>query len=158
VAFKLSSLWLHTHTHTHNRFMTLHFVRDNPGGPVPEETFTHSHRLWSSIVPYLLHPSNTIYGILPVQFTCLTVFFHNLCPSFLWTTSWLIPSTSYSLHSLPNHCLLCAAHAHTITTWFAVVPRLCHLTLVSLSVLYLELYPVASCHTYIHLTILISVH
>jgi len=31
----------HTHTHTHNRFMAMDFVRDNPGEPVPEETFTH---------------------------------------------------------------------------------------------------------------------
>ena len=43
------------------------FVRDNPGEPVPEETFTHSHLSWLSIVPYLLHPSNTIHGILPIQ-------------------------------------------------------------------------------------------
>jgi len=30
------------------------FVRDNPSEPVPEETFTHSHLSWSSIIPYLL--------------------------------------------------------------------------------------------------------
>jgi len=28
--------------------------------------------------------------------------------------------------SSPNHCLLFAAHAHTITTCSAVVLRLCH--------------------------------
>jgi len=66
---------------------SLDFVRDNPGEPVPEETFTHSHLSWSSIVPYLLLPSTTIHGILPVQSTCLTVLFHNLCPSFSWSTS-----------------------------------------------------------------------
>ena len=56
-----------THTHTHNRFYgSLDFVRDNPGEPVPKEAFTYSHLLWSSIVPYLLHPSNTIDGILSV--------------------------------------------------------------------------------------------
>jgi len=49
--------------------------------------------------------------------------------------------------SSPNHCLLFAAHAHTITTCFDVVPRLCHLIIVSLSTLYLELYLVAWCHT-----------
>ena len=43
------------------------FVRDNPGEPVPEETFTHSHLSWSSVVPYLLHPSTAIQGIPPVQ-------------------------------------------------------------------------------------------
>jgi len=45
--------------------------------------------------------------------------------------------------SSTNHCLLFAVHAHTIATRFAVVPRLCHLILVSLSTLYLELYLVA---------------
>jgi len=64
------------------------FDQDNPGKPVPEKTFTHSHVSWSSVVPYLLRPSNTIHGILPVQSTCLTVFFHNLSPSFLWSISW----------------------------------------------------------------------
>ena len=63
------------------------FVRDNLGKPVPEETFTHSHLSWSSIIPYLLPPSFMIHGILLVQFTCLTVLFHNLTPSFLWFTS-----------------------------------------------------------------------
>jgi len=58
------------------------------GEPVPEETFTHSHLAYSSIIPYLLLPSITINGILFIQFTCLTVFLHNLCPSFLWSTSW----------------------------------------------------------------------
>jgi len=55
----------------------LDFVWNNPGEPVPAETFTHSHLSWSSIVPYLFDPSNTIRGILPVQSTCLTVFFHD---------------------------------------------------------------------------------
>jgi len=53
---------------------SLDFVRDNPGEPVAEETFTHSHLLWSSVIPYLLPPSFTIHSSLPVQFTCLTVF------------------------------------------------------------------------------------
>jgi len=35
--------------------------------------------------------------------------------------------------SSSNHYLLFAAHAHTIAACFAVVPRLCHLILVSLS-------------------------
>jgi len=56
------------------------FCPDNLVKLVPEETFTHSHLSWSSVIPYLLPPSITIYGILPVQFTCLIVFFHNLYP------------------------------------------------------------------------------
>jgi len=55
------------HTHTQPFYGSMDFVRDNPGEPVPEETFTHLHLSWSSIVPYLLLPSNTIHGILPVQ-------------------------------------------------------------------------------------------
>jgi len=38
-------------------YRSLDFVRDNPGKPVPEETFTHSHLSQSSIIPYLLPPS-----------------------------------------------------------------------------------------------------
>jgi len=37
-------------------------VRDNLGETVPEETFTHSHLSWSSIIAYLLPPSFTIHG------------------------------------------------------------------------------------------------
>jgi len=62
-------------------------VQDNPRELVPEETFIHSHLSWSPVIPYLLHPSITMHGILPDQFMCLTVFFCNICPSFLWSTS-----------------------------------------------------------------------
>ena len=77
-----------THTHTQQFYVSMDFVRDNLGEPVPEETFTYSHLLWSSIVLYLLHLSTTVHGILPVQSTCLIIFFHDLSPSFLWSTSW----------------------------------------------------------------------
>ena len=126
-------------THIQPFYSSLDFVQDNPGEPVPEETFTHSHLSWSSVIPYLHPPSITIHGILPVQSMCMTVFFHNLSSSFLWSTSWDPPLHNPYISS-PNHCLLFAAHAHTITTCFAVVLRLCHLILVSLSTLYLELY------------------
>jgi len=66
----------------------LDFLRDNLGKTVPKETFTHLHLSWSSVIHYLLPPSFTIHGILLDQYTCMTVFFHNLCPSFLWSTSW----------------------------------------------------------------------
>ena len=42
----------------------------------------------------------------------------------------LEPSTSYSIMSSPNHCLLFATHAHTIAICVAVVSRLCYLFLV----------------------------
>jgi len=46
----------HTHTHAHPQpfYCSLDFVRYNLGEPVPEETFTHSHLSWSSVIPYLL--------------------------------------------------------------------------------------------------------
>jgi len=31
------------HTHTQPFYGSMDFFRDNPGEPVPEETFTHSH-------------------------------------------------------------------------------------------------------------------
>jgi len=106
----------HTHIHTQPFYGSLDYNWDNPGEPVPEETFTHSHPSWSSIVPYLLHPFNTIQSILPVQFTCLTVFFHNLSPSSLWSISWP-GSLNFILHTTsPTHCLLFTTHAHTTAT------------------------------------------
>jgi len=79
VSYKKNLTVSHTHTHNTQPFYgSVEFVRENPGEPVPEETFTH----------YQLSPSSTIHGILPIQSTCSTVFFHNLSPSFLWSTSW----------------------------------------------------------------------
>jgi len=34
----------HTHTHTQPFYGSVDFVRDNPGEPVLEETFTHTMR------------------------------------------------------------------------------------------------------------------
>jgi len=104
-----------------------HFDWDCSGELVPEETFTHSHL--SSTIFDQLPPSTTI----SVQFTCLAVFLHNLCPSPLWCTSLSGPSSSYHTPyiSLPNHCVLFATHAHTNAICFAVVPILCFLFLVS---------------------------
>jgi len=145
VCFNEAKIHTYTHTHTQPFYSSMDFVRDNPGEPVLEETFTHSHLLRSSIALYLLHPSNMIHGILPVQSTQLTIFFHNLSPSFHWSTSWL-GTLHFILHTFlhpPNHCLLFATHANTIWACFAVVLRLCHLILVSLSTLYFEFYLVA---------------
>ena len=77
-----------THTHTQPFNGSMDFVWDNPSEPVPKETFTHSHLPWSTIILYLLPPSTAIVDILPVQYLCLTVFLHNLCPRFVWSTSW----------------------------------------------------------------------
>jgi len=71
----LNTIMVITRTHTQLFYGSLDPVWDNPGKPVPEETFTCSHLSWSSVIPYLLLPSITIHGILPVQFTCFAVFF-----------------------------------------------------------------------------------
>jgi len=113
-------------THTHTLSSSLDFVRDNPGEPVPEETLTHSHLSWSSIIPYLLSLSFTIHGILPVQLTCLIVFFHIYVQVFFALPLDLASSTSYRPYiSSPDHCLLFAVHADTIATCFAVVIESC---------------------------------
>jgi len=111
ISKQTSFLFKHTKC-THTGFTALDFVWDNPGEPVPEETFTHSNLSWSSVIPYLLPSSIMIHGILPVQFRCLTVFFHNLSPSFLWSTS-CTPCISSS-----NYCLLFATGgARGINNW-----------------------------------------
>ena len=53
-----------------------------------QKKHSSTHLSWSSTFPYQLLPSTMIHSILPLQFTCLTVFLHNLSPSPLWSTSW----------------------------------------------------------------------
>ena len=70
-----------THARTNNCFTALWFFRDNPGEPVPKETFTHSHLSWSSIILYLLPPSIAIHDI-ALQHIIINVLF--TVPSVLW--------------------------------------------------------------------------
>jgi len=52
--------------------------------------------------------------------------------SLVYLLAWNPPlHTPYN--SSPSHCLLFVAHDYTIAAYFAVVPRLCHIILVSLS-------------------------
>jgi len=130
-------------THTHKTILRLcGFCLGQPGWA---GTRRNIHPLTLIVLinhPYLLSPPTTIHGILPIQSTCFTVFFHNLSPSFLLT--WHPPLHTPYISS-PNHYLLFATRS--IATCFAVVPRLYHLNLVSLSTLYSELYLVTSHHT-----------
>jgi len=125
-------------THTHNRFMALLTVRDNWGEPEPEETFTHSHLSWSSVIPYLLSPSITICGILPVQFTYLTDFFHNLSKfSSVYLLAWHpqlhTPYISSSAEVPPHFAFLRArCHFHALY-YFA---HNCCIISLSLSMIY----------------------
>jgi len=83
----------------------------------------------SSIIYDPWHPSCSIYvpGSLFPQ--SLSKF------SLAYLLAWH-PSLHTPYSSLLSHCLLFAAHANTIVTCFAVVPKLCHLLQVSFSILY----------------------
>ena len=71
------------HTHTQNRLMAL-----CPGLPGWANTKRNIHALTPIlIIKHLLSPTTT-HSILLVQFTCLTVLFHNLSPGRLWSSSW----------------------------------------------------------------------
>jgi len=74
------------------------FVRDYPGEPVPEETFTHPP-FWSSSNLHQLLPSITIHSVLPVQTMCLTIFLHNLSPHPLWSTSSWFGALHLTFHT-----------------------------------------------------------
>jgi len=94
-----------------------------------------------------MHPLCSIYmpgGLFPQS---LSKF------SLVYVLAWHAQLHTPYISSL-NHCLLFAALAHTIATRFVVVPRLCHLILVSLN----PLLGILSCSLmpHIHLTILIS--
>jgi len=134
-----------TLTHTYNHFTavgSLDFVWDSPGEPVPEETLTHSqsHPLWSSVICYL---SSIYYD--PWHPPCSIYIPHSLFPqslskfSLVYLLAWY-PQLHTPFISSPNHSLFFSTHAHTIATCYAVVPRLCHLIVVSLTTLYLEVY------------------
>jgi len=142
---KVSLQFIITHIHT----TVLRLFGFCPGQPRWAGTRRNIHPLTPIVVikyPYLLPPSTTIHGTLPIQSTCFTVFPQSLSKfSLVYLLAWHPPlHTPYISSS--NHYLPFAAHAHTIATCFAVVPRLCHLILVSLTTLYLGLYLVASRH------------
>ena len=67
-------------------------------------------------------PSTMIHGILPVQFTCPTVFFHNISASFLWSSYW--PGM---LHFIRHPIIVFFSQYMPIPSQ----PRLYHLILVS---------------------------
>ena len=109
-----------------------------------------NHPLSASSIYYnTWHTLGSIYGPDSLFPQSLSKF------SLVYLLAWHPPLHTRYISS-PNHCLLFAAHAHTIATRFAVVPRLCHLILVSLN----PLRGTLSCSltVHIHLSILISAH
>jgi len=110
----------HTHTHTQTQpfYGSLDFVQDNLGEPVAEESFTHSYPSWSSKILTLSassiyydpqHPPYSIHALYSLFPQSLSKF------SLVYLLAWHPPLHS-SYISSPNHYLLFAAHAHTITT------------------------------------------
>ena len=87
-----------THTHTQPFYGSVEYVRDNPGEPVPEQTFTHSHSLWSSIIPIcFLHLLRTIASSV-FNPRALQSFSTISLQVFFGLPLGLLPSTSYSIH------------------------------------------------------------
>ena len=110
------------------------FVRDYPGEPVPEETFTHPPS-WSSSSLYQLLPSTTIHSILLVQVICLAIFLHNLSPRPLLLASLLLSAVQLDLADKKPHRLAgCTAiltesvaqvQLHTTALYYTAVKELC---------------------------------
>jgi len=122
-------------TCTQTFYGSLDFVQDNPSKLVPEESFTHS--LTPIVVINRPISASSIYYD-PRHPPCLINVPDSLFPqslsksSLVYLLAWHPPLHTPHISS-PNHCLLFAAHAHTIATCFAVVPRSCHPILVSLT-------------------------
>jgi len=135
-------------THTHNRFTALWILSGTTrvSRYQKKHSPTHTHRgHQSSLSVFSIyynpwHPPYSIRALYSLFPQSLSKF------SLVYLLAWPPPLHTPYISS-PNHYLLFAAHAHTIATSFAVVLRLCHLILVSLSTLYLGLYLVASRHT-----------
>ena len=103
------------HTHAQPFYSSLDSVQDNPGELVPEETFTHSHLSWSSVIPYLLPPSITINGIPCSIYVPGSLFPQSLSKSpLVYLLAWH-PHLHTPHISSPNHCLLFAALPLTIS-------------------------------------------
>ena len=115
------------------------FVLDYPGEPAPEETFTHSPILiiiqTISFFHLLRSTASYLLNLRAWQSFCKPLSMSSLVYLLVWSST---PHTPYI--SLPSQCLLFAIHAHTIAARFAVVSRLYHLFLISVSTLYLVHY------------------
>jgi len=102
-------------TTTTDTTMLWPFVWDYPGEPAPEETLTYWYLTWLSPILYQLPPSTMIHGILPVQFTCLTIFLHNPPPSPSGPPPGLAPPPHTPNIPSPNHCLSSTTCIYTQT-------------------------------------------
>jgi len=142
------SVTLVDHDHTRTYTAVLRLCGICPGQPGWTKTRRNIHPLhssWSSIIPIcFLH---LLWSMASSVFNPRALFPQSLSKFSLVYLLACYPPLYTPYISSANHCLLFAAHAHTIATYSAVVLRLCLLIPVSLSTLYLELYLVTSHHT-----------
>ena len=127
-----------THTHKHRQFY------GSPGaGTRRKHSPTHTYCGHQSSLICFLHLLRSMASSLFNFYMPGRLFPQSPSKfSLVYLLAWHPPlHTPYISSS--NNCLRFTAHAHTIATCSAVVTRLCHLILVSLSTLYLELYLVA---------------
>jgi len=113
----VSKHWRHN---TYNNYYYNHFTA---GEPVPEETFTHSHLSWSSIIQYLLPPSFMIHGIILVQFMCLTT-----STLYCVTINACTTDTTWPRYSLLHYLLPCSTNHNFVFTRDSIyaIARVCH--------------------------------
>jgi len=124
-ALQCSTMY-HTHTHTQPFYGSVEFVRDNPGDPVPEETFTHSHSSWSSIIPICFHHLQRSMASSVFNPRALQSFSTISLQVFFGLPLGLVPSTSYSIHFFTQSLSSFRSTCHTIiATCSVVVLRLC---------------------------------
>jgi len=148
----------HTHTRTHTNILWLSGFC--PGQPGWARTRRNIHPLTPIVV--ISHPlsASSIYYN-PRHPPCLSYVPDKIFPQSLseFSSVYLLawhPLLHTPYISSSNRCLLFAAHAHTIVTWFGVVLRLSSDPSLSFN----PLLGILSCSftPHIHLTILISAH
>ena len=123
-----------THAHMHNQFMALWIlsgatqVSRYQKKCSPTHTYCGHQSSLSCFLYLLPSMASSLFNLSTWQ-----TFSKISLQVFFGLPLGLVPSTSYSIHFFIQSLSFFAAHAHTIATCFTVVPRLCHLILVSLS-------------------------
>jgi len=127
------ALWMLSGTNRVSRYQKKHSpTHTHHGHQISPSTSSICYHPWHP--PYSIHELHTRFPQSLSKFPLVNLL------------AWHSPLHTIYISST-NHYLLFAAHAHTITTCFAVVPRLHRLIIVSLLTLYSVLCLVASHHT-----------
>ena len=118
----------HTHTHTHNHFTALWILSTTTQMSWYQKKHSPTHichgHQWSLIcfLHLLWSMASSLFNLRAWQSfpQSLSKF------SFVYLLAWHLQLHTPYIYS-PNHCLLFAAHIHTIATCFAVILRLWHI-------------------------------